>query len=551
MLLKMSIDYIIPHIRECKSIGENWGILKDLYEIRNTNHLLFLKSKILSLKMEENETIVSFIARIKDLKNKLADIFHTAEDTYLVTITMNGVTDDYQMFITWINAREKILKFEELIGILMQEEERSSTLKPQSVDLPLMVKKNFYKGSGNLQQQNKGSSQKIPNQTQERDEHLDVDIWYVDSGASTHMIGNKQWFEYFKEINDGAQIYLADDKSPQIKGCGEISVILPNGNVRQIYNVMYVPSITNNFIYVSMIADQDLKVEFFKSNFYIKGLLDGLKTIATGIRTGGLYKLDVRPALVRALIAVGLTTEELWHQIFGHINYNDLLLLQKKEMFRNIIEKITWKKIQILRFDQGGEYRKDELIKYFKDHGILQQFTVPNTPQQNGVIERKNRTLVECARSMLKARNLSNGFWVEALNTAIYLKNRSPMKSLEFKTPYETLYGFKSVVKHSGVFGSKSFSHISKEDRRKLDSKSIRLTFIGYCSQYKSYRLFNPSTHKIFVSRDVIFHEKDHEESDKKNEEWDIPYLVEEESEEIGNNQDQQQTKAEDEKQQQ
>ena len=87
---------------------------------------------------------------------------------------------------------------------------------------------------------------------------------------------------------------------------------------------------------------------------------------------------------------------------------------------------------------------------------------------------------------MLKGKNLSNGFWAEALNTTIFLKNRSPTKSLEFKTPYEALYGFK--LKLLRVFGSKEFAHIPKEDRRKLDSKSIRCTFIGYCSQYKAYR---------------------------------------------------------------
>jgi len=99
---------------------------------------------------------------------------------------------------------------------------------------------------------------------------------------------------------------------------------------------MYVFGITKNLIYVFMITDQDLKVEFFKSNYYIKYLLDRMKTIAIGIRTGGLYKLDVRLAPVRALVAGSLTTEELWHQRFGHINYNDLLLLQKKEMVRDL-----------------------------------------------------------------------------------------------------------------------------------------------------------------------------------------------------------------------
>ena len=108
---------------------------------------------------------------------------------------------------------------------------------------------------------------------------------------------------------------------------------------------------------------------------------------------------------------------------------------------------------------------------------------------------------------MLKGKGLSNGFWAEALNTAVYLKNRSPTRSLEFKTPSKALHAFEPAVKHLRVFGSKAFSHIPTEDRRKLDSKAIRCTFVGYFSQFKAYRLFNPSTHKIFVSRDVMFHE--------------------------------------------
>lgn len=98
------------------------------------------------------------------------------------------------------------------------------------------------------------------------DENVDAGIWYVDLGSSTHMTGNKKWFVDIKEINDGAQIYLGDDRSHQIKGCGKISIILPNGNVRKFYNDMYVPGITKNLVFVSMIIEQDLKFEFFKSN---------------------------------------------------------------------------------------------------------------------------------------------------------------------------------------------------------------------------------------------------------------------------------------------
>jgi len=149
---------------------------------------------------------------------------------------------------------------------------------------------------------------------------------------------------------------------------------------------------------------------------------------------------------------------------------------------------------------------------------------------------------------MVKGKNISNCFWAEAVSTMVYLKNRSPTRSIEFKTPFEALYGYKPIVKHLRIFGYKEFAHIPKEDRKKLESKAMKCSFIGYHSSYKAYILFNPSTHKIFVSRDVKFHEHDGEENDEHYDGWEIPYIEEEDAE---NNQDHQQTKVKDELQQQ
>ena len=100
MLLKLSVkDCIIPHIRDYKTVPEIWKMLKDLCEVKNTNRLLFLKRNILSIKMEENESISSFISWIKEVKYKLNDIDHTVANDDMVIITMNGTRDDYQMLI--------------------------------------------------------------------------------------------------------------------------------------------------------------------------------------------------------------------------------------------------------------------------------------------------------------------------------------------------------------------------------------------------------------------------------------------------------------------
>jgi hypothetical protein len=101
---------------------------------------------------------------------------------------------------------------------------------------------------------------------------------------------------------------------------------------------------------------------------------------------------------------------------------------------------------------------------------------------------------------MFQGKHISNGFWAEAVNTVVYLKNTSPTKKLEFQIPFEVFNGYKPEVKHLRIFGC-------KDDRRKLDAKSLECVFVGYCNDQKSYKLFHPSSHKIIASRDVVFHE--------------------------------------------
>ena len=131
----------------------------------------------------------------------------------------------------------------------------------------------------------------------------------------------------YQKTNNGVNIYLGDDRSHRFKGYANISVTLPNGSVKQIQNAMHVPSIKKNFMSVSTITDEELKVEFVKFGFFIKDEHDHYKVIATGVRVGGLYKLDVTMKGHQALASIAMSTEFLCHQRYGHLNYNDLLLL--------------------------------------------------------------------------------------------------------------------------------------------------------------------------------------------------------------------------------
>jgi hypothetical protein len=128
-------------------------------------------------------------------------------------------------------------------------------------------------------------------------------------------------------------------------------------------------------------------------------------------------------------------------------------------------------------------------------------------PSKNVVGERKNITIVECVRIMFKGKNLPNSLWDEAISIVVHLQNISSMKFLEHKNPYEPFNGYKPTINHLRDFGSKEFSHIPKENRRKLDAKLVKCIFIDYYADHKYYKMYDSITHKFFASRDIIFNE--------------------------------------------
>ena len=189
------------------------------------------------------------------------------------------------------------------------------------------------------------------------------------------------------------------------------------------------------------------------------------------------------------------------------------VIKRKSDVFKRFcewkieVEKSLGQSVKVLHTDNGGEFTSDEFEKYLKKEGIKHELTIPKCPEQNGVAERFNRTLVEMVRSMLADSELPKSFWAEALATAAYLRNRSPTKSVEGKTPYEALYGEKPKVGHLRVFGCTAYPHIPKDERRKLDAKTRKCIFLGYSSNRKGYRLYDQCIRRVIHSRDVRFNE--------------------------------------------
>jgi hypothetical protein len=186
----------------------------------------------------------------------------------------------------------------------------------------------------------------------------------------------------------------------------------------------------------------------------------------------------------------------------------DEALARFKE-FKALAENQTGKRIKTLRSDNGGEFISKTFNQYLISCGIQRQTTAPYSPEQNGVAERANRTIVEHARSMIHAKDLGYEYWGEAVATATYLKNRSPTRAVPSSTPEEAWTGNKPSVAHLRVFGCTAYAHVPKERRTKLDSKTTKCIFLGYYEGSKAYRLYDPETKKVVKSRDVIFVEQD------------------------------------------
>jgi transposase InsO family protein len=175
--------------------------------------------------------------------------------------------------------------------------------------------------------------------------------------------------------------------------------------------------------------------------------------------------------------------------------------------YKALVEKQSGHQIQKLRTDNGGEYVNNNFTSYCTTQGIQMQHTVPYTPQQNGVVERKNRTLKEMANCMIQSKGLSLKYWAEAINCANYIVNRTPTKALKNITPEEAWTKIKPDVSHFRVFGSIAWAHIPDEKRKALQPKSEKCIFVGYSEDVKGYRLLQPHCNEIILRRDVKFDE--------------------------------------------
>jgi hypothetical protein len=200
------------------------------------------------------------------------------------------------------------------------------------------------------------------------------------------------------------------------------------------------------------------------------------------------------------------------------------------KIYKEMVENEMDSRIKCLRSDNGGEFTSREFMDYCSDHGIKRQFSVARTPQRNGVVERKNMTVQEMARTIIMDSKLTDIFWTQAVHTTFHIQNRVMLRNNIDKTPYKLWKGRPTNVKHFRVFGSKCY--IKREDGRmgKFDSHVDKGILVGYSSTRKSYTCYNIRLNKVVEIINVTIDETGRPKS-KEEENKSMEQIFEEEDE--------------------
>ncbi|KAD4178089.1 hypothetical protein E3N88_26680 [Mikania micrantha] len=175
------------------------------------------------------------------------------------------------------------------------------------------------------------------------------------------------------------------------------------------------------------------------------------------------------------------------------------------KQFLVMVERQFNTKLKQVQTDWGGEFRS--LSSFFQSLGILHRLSCPHTSEQNGVVERRHRHVVETGLTLLAQSHVPPHFWQFAYDTAVYLINRMPSRSNSSLSPFQHLFKHPPDYSFLRVFGSQCFPHLRPYNAHKMEFRSTPCVFLGYSSQHHGYRCLDPETDRIYIARHVRFNE--------------------------------------------
>ncbi|XP_072758710.1 uncharacterized protein [Anoplolepis gracilipes] len=358
----------------------------------------------------------------------------------------------------------------------------------------------------------------------------DQNVWCLNSGCTSHICKDVKLFTEISQ-NESSKLNLTSDAPVEIKARGVATIATINGQEqRDLERNITRTEIRTNLLSVTKITDKGYKVVFDKHKAAVTDRKGHTKL--TVKRAGNLYfvngessdrcqnvendKEDDTTIVPEKVETKDYETGTHPHRYMWSYACFVKWWIEEFKVYQVFVEKQYNAKIKAIQSDNGREYVNKEFDEYLK--GIQRRFTTAYTPEQNGIAERKNRTLVDSARYLLLQFGLPPLFWAEAVHTVNYMKNCCPTKKPEKRTPHEFWKGQTPAVNYLRSFGCKVFCLNRALTRGKFDAKSREGIFIGYTEQSKGFRIWLPKSRKVEITRDVRFLENDLGTSDKSSE---------------------------------
>eukprot|EP00253_Pinus_taeda_P013098 PITA_13098 len=265
-------------------------------------------------------------------------------------------------------------------------------------------------------------------------------------------------------------------------------------------DVLHVLGLGVNLISISQLQDKGYDVHFIGKKVFVKQP-SWKRVRQNGVRSNRLYRLqlDSSMALASSDNSSRTTLNELWHRRMGHLHHGAL------KMLREIVTGVPKFGTEHNDVCKGCVPRKYAKVAFPRsdnradEKSIRREWTAPSNPQQNGVAERKNRTIVGATKAILYDQDLPRFIWEEACNTTVYIQNGTPRRALGKKTLERVFIGKKPKVSHFRNFSSIAYCHVLDEKRTKLNQTAEKGFLVGYSKTSKAYRIYIPSNRKIVV----------------------------------------------------
>eukprot|EP00253_Pinus_taeda_P017499 PITA_17499 len=351
---------LVAYVSELNTSKEIYDRLVSLFKVNDGNQVLFLRNKLKEIKKGKDENMQTYFLRITKIKNDLLSIGKVIPDREMAFTTLGGLPSEWCIFRTTLLNNNVILGFEELMARCIQEEARMEEQEMPTLKGHLAAFSSHAKRRNNSETKSKRKTgpkggkgrcyhcnkpgyyarecpdkrnshrddDQNPSQGNQRNAALStyappdsVGNWLIDSGASRHFIGYKEVLHNLIEKETNLEILLGDNMKYPVKGVGNVSFKLNQGNTIHLQDVLYVPDLKKNLVSISAMEDKGYKVAF--SDGKVRVWKNNIKDVTTlGFRVDSLYQ--VRGSPLGIMSCDTSLQSELWHRRFAHLHYKAL-----------------------------------------------------------------------------------------------------------------------------------------------------------------------------------------------------------------------------------